>query len=89
MALQELWADDWIIVEEVVQGKQIVTAIDFRDIRTIVADSKLSSSKLKRYFTLHYEDGTIYEIPIEATVVDAPLEFKQLIARLARGIQVE
>lgn len=87
--MAEQWEARWIIIENVVQGKQVLKAVDFAKVRSIEADSKLSSSKLKRFFTLIFDDGTTFEIPIEAKVKDAPLEYKQLIARLSRGIQVE
>ena len=80
--------EKWMVIQFEDQNKTIAKAIDCREIRTIMAGSRLVGTKLQRSFVIEFKDGSTYEIPDDAKILSQPRQIGDLMGELSRIIRV-
>jgi hypothetical protein len=80
----------WIYVQEDKQGKTLVRAIKADQVQQVVVEVKQISGKDTRRWSLVFNDGGLYELPDDATVLtrETDPEFLLLLENIAKVLQV-
>ena len=84
----EKWEDKFLLVEEIVQQKTIVTAIDFTNIEKIRMVVKTTGPGSKRSLEFIFKDGRMYEVPEDSKITQAPASYHFMVNEMAKRVKV-
>jgi len=88
MAIAENWQQDFILIEEIVNNKQVIKSFNFCELQRVEAKGKTGTAGVKREFDLIFKDGSNYVIPDDSRIISAPMDYQNLINRMALELKV-